>query len=192
MSLGRLIRLPVASSRPRALCGRVWSAVPPPPQVLEVPLLGRVFKTALRPLRRWSSTRSPSSVSTHARKHGAESCSAQAGCFARGESGWLPSAVEMSGRMGEPDASTHREAFPIVGTVPAQAPKKAVKAEGEGEGKPNTTIGPGAREGENVFGVAHIFASFNDTFVVRIRRTYWEAGPLCSGVRACSLPARLL
>ena len=27
--------------------------------------------------------------------------------------------------------------------------------------------GPQAREGENVFGVAHIFASFNDTFVVR-------------------------
>ena len=26
--------------------------------------------------------------------------------------------------------------------------------------------GPQAREGENVFGVAHIFASFNDTFVV--------------------------
>ena len=27
--------------------------------------------------------------------------------------------------------------------------------------------GPNAREGEHVFGVAHIFASFNDTFVVR-------------------------
>lgn len=27
------------------------------------------------------------------------------------------------------------------------------------------TFGPGAREGELVFGVAHIFASFNDTFV---------------------------
>jgi ribosomal protein S11 len=26
---------------------------------------------------------------------------------------------------------------------------------------------PNAREGEHVFGVAHIFASFNDTFVVR-------------------------
>jgi hypothetical protein len=32
------------------------------------------------------------------------------------------------------------------------------------------TIGPAAREGEHVFGVAHIFASFNDTFVVRSRR----------------------
>ena len=30
------------------------------------------------------------------------------------------------------------------------------------------TLGPGAREGEHVFGVAHIFASFNDTFVVRL------------------------
>eukprot|EP00128_Syssomonas_multiformis_P013346 Colp12_sorted_trinity150504_noHs@12240 len=27
------------------------------------------------------------------------------------------------------------------------------------------TIGPNVREGELVFGVAHIFASFNDTFV---------------------------
>tara|TARA_B110000977_G_scaffold69199_2_gene93997 strand:+ start:27751 stop:28044 length:294 start_codon:yes stop_codon:yes gene_type:complete len=27
---------------------------------------------------------------------------------------------------------------------------------------------PNPREGEHVFGVAHIFASFNDTFVVRI------------------------
>jgi ribosomal protein S11 len=33
---------------------------------------------------------------------------------------------------------------------------------------------PNPRQGEHVFGVAHIFASFNDTFVVRIpspRRT---------------------
>lgn len=29
----------------------------------------------------------------------------------------------------------------------------------------NVALGPNAREGENVFGVAHIFASFNDTFV---------------------------
>ena len=28
------------------------------------------------------------------------------------------------------------------------------------------TLGPKVAEGENVFGVAHIFASFNDTFVV--------------------------
>lgn len=28
-------------------------------------------------------------------------------------------------------------------------------------------LGPKAAEGEHVFGVAHIFASFNDTFVVR-------------------------
>lgn len=27
------------------------------------------------------------------------------------------------------------------------------------------TLGPQVAEGENVFGVAHIFASFNDTFV---------------------------
>lgn len=34
-----------------------------------------------------------------------------------------------------------------------------------------TYVGPTVREGELVFGVAHIFASFNDTFVVRIART---------------------
>ena len=39
------------------------------------------------------------------------------------------------------------------------APKKA-RAEQE-----NVSLGPTVREGENVFGVAHIFASFNDTFV---------------------------
>ena len=31
----------------------------------------------------------------------------------------------------------------------------------------NVTLGPAVREGEQVFGVAHIFASFNDTFIVR-------------------------
>ncbi|KAK4767686.1 hypothetical protein SAY86_015436 [Trapa natans] len=29
----------------------------------------------------------------------------------------------------------------------------------------NVTLGPAVREGEHVFGVAHIFASFNDTFI---------------------------
>ena len=29
----------------------------------------------------------------------------------------------------------------------------------------NVSLGPAVREGETVFGVAHIFASFNDTFV---------------------------
>jgi small subunit ribosomal protein S14e len=32
--------------------------------------------------------------------------------------------------------------------------------------KENVQLGPNAREGENVFGVAHILASSNDTFVV--------------------------
>ena len=31
--------------------------------------------------------------------------------------------------------------------------------------KEEVVLGPQAKEGENVFGVAHIFASFNDTFV---------------------------
>ncbi|KAL0410138.1 UNVERIFIED_CONTAM: 40S ribosomal protein S14-3 [Sesamum latifolium] len=32
----------------------------------------------------------------------------------------------------------------------------------------NVTLGPATRDGELVFGVAHIFASFNDTFIVSI------------------------
>ncbi|KAI9329489.1 ribosomal protein S11-domain-containing protein [Obelidium mucronatum] len=40
-------------------------------------------------------------------------------------------------------------------------PKKTAEA----APKENIQLGPNAREGENVFGVAHIFASFNDTFV---------------------------
>ena len=39
-------------------------------------------------------------------------------------------------------------------------PPKKVRATEE-----NVSLGPATREGENVFGVAHIFASFNDTFV---------------------------
>lgn len=31
----------------------------------------------------------------------------------------------------------------------------------------NVTLGPAVRDGEHVFGVAHVFASFNDTFIVR-------------------------
>lgn len=41
------------------------------------------------------------------------------------------------------------------------APKKTTAAKTE----ENVTLGPATREGELVFGVAHIFASFNDTFV---------------------------
>merc|ERR1711879_536821 len=39
------------------------------------------------------------------------------------------------------------------------APKRKEKKE------ENVSLGPQVREGENVFGVVHIFASFNDTFV---------------------------
>ncbi|KAJ3250500.1 ribosomal protein S14, S11 [Chytriomyces hyalinus] len=46
-------------------------------------------------------------------------------------------------------------------TFDSQAPKKTAEA----APKENVQLGPNAREGENVFGVAHIFASFNDTFV---------------------------
>jgi ribosomal protein S11 len=41
------------------------------------------------------------------------------------------------------------------------APKKSAG----GAAQENVTLGPAARDGEHVFGVAHIFASFNDTFV---------------------------
>lgn len=41
------------------------------------------------------------------------------------------------------------------------APKRATKSGNE----ENVALGPAVREGEHVFGVAHIFASFNDTFV---------------------------
>jgi len=40
------------------------------------------------------------------------------------------------------------------------APKKTAPKTEE-----NVTLGPSTREGEIIFGVAHIFASFNDTFV---------------------------
>jgi small subunit ribosomal protein S14e len=40
------------------------------------------------------------------------------------------------------------------------APKKKVERPQE-----NVSLGPQVREGELVFGVARIFASFNDTFV---------------------------
>ncbi|KDE06389.1 40S ribosomal protein S14 [Microbotryum lychnidis-dioicae p1A1 Lamole] len=42
------------------------------------------------------------------------------------------------------------------------APKKAAKPAGE---TATTSLGPNLKEGELCFGVAHIFASFNDTFV---------------------------
>ncbi|KAJ3340509.1 ribosomal protein S14, S11 [Entophlyctis luteolus] len=43
--------------------------------------------------------------------------------------------------------------------------QKAPKIKNTEAPKENIQLGPNAREGENVFGVAHIFASFNDTFV---------------------------
>merc|ERR1712130_528737 len=42
------------------------------------------------------------------------------------------------------------------------APKKGAKVAQAAE---NVSLGPQVKEGELVFGVAHIFASFNDTFV---------------------------
>ena len=51
-------------------------------------------------------------------------------------------------------------------TSNARQSKKVKKGE-VSEG--STYYGPRVREGEVVFGVAHIYASFNDTFVVRTR-----------------------
>lgn len=43
--------------------------------------------------------------------------------------------------------------------------------------------GPRVKEGEHVFGIAHIYASFNDTFVVSPAAHYTQhvAYPRCSG-----------
>jgi hypothetical protein len=40
----------------------------------------------------------------------------------------------------------------------------------------NVTLGPTVREGEFVFGVAHIFASFNDTFIVSAGCFFFSCG----------------
>jgi len=42
----------------------------------------------------------------------------------------------------------------------------AVEEEDQGVQGGERHLGPTVREGEYVFGVAHIFASFNDTFIV--------------------------
>ncbi len=52
----------------------------------------------------------------------------------------------------------------LVSVSCVQSGKKKVRVEKE----ENVTLGPTVREGEHVFGVAHIFASFNDTFVVSL------------------------
>jgi ribosomal protein S11 len=52
----------------------------------------------------------------------------------------------------------------LVSVLCVQSGKKKVRVEKE----ENVTLGPTVREGEHVFGVAHIFASFNDTFVVSL------------------------
>ena len=65
--------------------------------------------------------------------------------------------------------------------LPFMAPKKAAPAEGE---TPAVVVAPtnGLREGETVFGVAHIYASFNDTFVHvtdlsgKVCRERWASG----------------
>lgn len=49
--------------------------------------------------------------------------------------------------------------FPVVMALQSKRKVREPKEE-------NVTLGPAVREGENVFGVAHIFASFNDTFIV--------------------------
>lgn len=48
-----------------------------------------------------------------------------------------------------------------VSSSTTKAPKRKVAREDDGEKK----LGPTLREGEECFGVAHIYASFNDTFV---------------------------
>lgn len=45
------------------------------------------------------------------------------------------------------------------------APKKAKGAAKAAGAEETAQLGPQVREGEHVFGVAHIYASFNDTFI---------------------------
>lgn len=52
----------------------------------------------------------------------------------------------------------------LVASVTRSLNKMAPKKKSSGA-EENVTIGPSTREGEIVYGVAHIFASFNDTFV---------------------------
>ena len=47
----------------------------------------------------------------------------------------------------------------------SQLPRKMAPKVKKSGAEENVTLGPATREGELVFGVAHIFASFNDTFV---------------------------
>lgn len=54
--------------------------------------------------------------------------------------------------------------LPSLSFPPLQKVRKAKVEE-------NTTLGPQVRNDELVFGVAHIFASTNDTFVVRMQKT---------------------
>lgn len=43
------------------------------------------------------------------------------------------------------------------------------------------TLGPTVREGEYVFGMAHIFVSFNDTFIIRRSNTRFHFHPILGG-----------
>lgn len=45
------------------------------------------------------------------------------------------------------------------------APKKTKATKAAAAGEEGGQLGPQVREGEHVFGVAHIYASFNDTFI---------------------------
>ncbi|KAJ3201024.1 ribosomal protein S14, S11 [Entophlyctis luteolus] len=69
------------------------------------------------------------------------------------------------------EAAAARDVGPITNeeveasTVTADEAAEAPKIKNTEAPKENIQLGPNAREGENVFGVAHIFASFNDTFV---------------------------
>ncbi|KAH7680770.1 Ribosomal protein S11 protein [Dioscorea alata] len=52
----------------------------------------------------------------------------------------------------------------------------------------NVTLGPTVRDGEHVFGVAHIFASFNDTFIVKADRD--ESSPYAAMLAAQDVAQR--
>ncbi|URE09812.1 Ribosomal protein S11 [Musa troglodytarum] len=57
----------------------------------------------------------------------------------------------------------------------------------------NVTLGPAVREGEQVFGVAHIFAAFNDTFIVgglKVKADRDESSPYAAMLAAQDVAQR--
>jgi hypothetical protein len=73
--------------------------------------------------------------------------------------------------------------FAFSSSLPTAFPSQSKKAKASAEGddvkveKVEISYGPkGVKSGEQVFGIAHIYASFNDTFVVRTMNAQHSLG----------------